>query len=140
MEKYVIEKYIKERCSEREIAKKEGISRGSVRYWLKKHNVKTISKTTEIDKGTFIKRLLINAPGKKRHSTHMKSLLFKFELKSNCCEKCGLNDEWQGKKIVLHLEHINGNHFDNRLENLKILCPNCHSQTETYSKRKVKSV
>jgi 5-methylcytosine-specific restriction endonuclease McrA len=48
------------------------------------------------------------------------------------CYKCGLK-EWQGHEIPLELEHINGDHCDNSLENLIILCPNCHAQTETYA-------
>jgi predicted HNH restriction endonuclease len=51
------------------------------------------------------------------------------------CEECGL-DEWQGKHLVLELEHINGDRKDNRKQNLKLLCPNCHSQTKTFRKRK----
>lgn len=51
-----------------------------------------------------------------------------------CCEDCGL-DEWNGKPIKLQVHHINGNHYDNRLENLQILCPNCHSQTDTYARK-----
>jgi 5-methylcytosine-specific restriction endonuclease McrA len=54
-----------------------------------------------------------------------------FEYK---CYRCGIRD-WMNEKISLHLEHKNGNHFDNRLENLTILCPNCHSQTPTYCGR-----
>ncbi len=46
---------------------------------------------------------------------------------------CGLQYEWLGKPIVLQLEHRNGIHNDNRVENLAFLCPNCHSQTETYA-------
>jgi len=49
------------------------------------------------------------------------------------CEQCGNNGLWNGKKLILQLEHKNGNSTDNRLENLCFLCPNCHSQTETYS-------
>lgn len=51
------------------------------------------------------------------------------------CSKCGNTGEWNGEPLVLELEHKNGNHSDHRIENLTFLCPNCHSQTPTYSGR-----
>jgi hypothetical protein len=50
------------------------------------------------------------------------------------CECCGIT-EWNGKAAPLELEHKDGNHSNNALENLLILCPNCHAQTETYRGR-----
>ncbi|HWF50270.1 MAG TPA: HNH endonuclease [Solirubrobacteraceae bacterium] len=50
------------------------------------------------------------------------------------CERCGLID-WQGDPLTLALHHINGERHDNRLENLMLLCPNCHSRTDTYAGR-----
>lgn len=50
------------------------------------------------------------------------------------CYVCGLT-EWNGKPITLQLDHINGAHLDHRIENLRLLCPNCHSQTETFAGR-----
>lgn len=50
------------------------------------------------------------------------------------CAICGIS-EWQGKFLVLHLDHKNGIHNDNRLTNLRLVCPNCHSQTDTYCNR-----
>ncbi len=48
-----------------------------------------------------------------------------------CCSQCGIK-EWRARRLEMHLDHVNGNRQDNRLENLRLLCPNCHSQTETY--------
>ena len=59
-------------------------------------------------------------------------------IKEYRCEKCGCDGTWQGEPITLELHHINGNHYDNRLENLQILCPICHSQTNKYKNRGVK--
>jgi len=56
-------------------------------------------------------------------------------LKQARCEECGLN-EWRRRSLPLELDHINGDRSDNRLENLRILCPNCHSQTETWCRAK----
>ena len=51
------------------------------------------------------------------------------------CSRCGL-DAWLGGPLSLCLHHINGNGRDNRLENLTLLCPNCHSQTENFAGRR----
>lgn len=64
--------------------------------------------------------------------SNQKSRIIDAGLLVNECAGCKLKDSWNGKKIVLHLDHINGDHFDHRIENLRFLCPNCHSQTETY--------
>jgi hypothetical protein len=61
----------------------------------------------------------------------IKARLFANGLKEKQCECCG-NDTWNGEPIPLELDHIDGDRTNNRLENLKIICPNCHAQTETY--------
>jgi hypothetical protein len=54
------------------------------------------------------------------------------------CAQCAIVDTWNGKPIILHLEHKNGIANDHRLSNLEFLCPNCHSQTESYAGRNTK--
>ena len=73
-------------------------------------------------------------------SAYLKDRLIKAGLKEYKCEICGNTGEWQGQPMTLELHHINGNHFDNRLENLQILCLPCHSQTDSYRKRKETSM
>lgn len=70
--------------------------------------------------------------------THIKAQdlrkkLVKEGYKEDKCEICGCPSEWQGKPLTLQVHHINGNSSDNRLENLQILCPNCHTQTDNYT-------
>lgn len=68
----------------------------------------------------------------------LKKRLIKSGIKKNECEECKLK-EWRGKSIEVELDHINGNSKDHRLENLKMLCPNCHSQTDTFRAKNIKS-
>jgi hypothetical protein len=57
--------------------------------------------------------------------------LFLKTMRGEQCEVCGIT-EYNKKPIVFQIDHINGNRFDNRFENLRVICPNCHSQTETW--------
>lgn len=74
-------------------------------------------------------------------SKHARNILRKTIIQENLipykCAICGIT-EWQGKTLSLELDHINGENNDNRLENLRFLCPNCHSQTTTYGSRNQK--
>lgn len=58
---------------------------------------------------------------------------------TNKCAACGAGDTWNNKPLTLQLDHINGVSTDHRLENLQLLCPNCHTQTETYGSKNIKS-
>ena len=74
----------------------------------------------------------------KENCKHQRIVLRRYIIKNDLipykCAICGCT-EWQGKTLSLELDHINGINNDNRLENLRFLCPNCHSQTSTYGSR-----
>lgn len=53
------------------------------------------------------------------------------EINGYSCSMCGIS-EWNNKKIVLECDHIDGNYKNNKKDNLRLICPNCHSQTDTY--------
>lgn len=70
----------------------------------------------------------------------IKKSLIKDGIKSDICECCDIGPVWNGKPITLELDHRNGNRMDNTLENLRIICPNCHSQTDTYKAKNSKTI
>lgn len=76
------------------------------------------------------------------HSTYarhaIKRRLFAEGLKERACELCGLGDVWQGRPMGLILDHVNGVRTDNRLENLRIVCPNCNATLDTHCGRRLK--
>ena len=65
----------------------------------------------------------------------LKKRLYIAGLKEKKCEICGITS-WNGKDIVFHLHHKDGNNKNNNFNNLQIVCPNCHSQTENYCRSK----
>ena len=71
--------------------------------------------------------------GHRGNAQTIKRRLIEVGLKEDICETCGLGPEWQGKKLVLQLDHVNGIATDWRIENLKVICPNCHTQTNTFA-------
>lgn len=121
--------YVKEKM----ILYKIDFSHFSGRSWSKdKINPNGLALTKE----QFLENYMTLYPKRRTNNTNLKRYIFKFGIKDKICEKCGLGDIWHGNKIVHQLDHKNGNKLDNRLENLELLCPNCHSQTSTYAGRK----
>lgn len=128
-----------------EILHNLGYSKNSGRIYKK---IKDLIDTNDIDISHFkintnigrynLNDILIeNSPYKNTNS--LKKRLIKENYIKNKCDKCGIGDKWNGLPLILQLDHINGKNRDNRLINLRLLCPNCHSQTTTFSGKNKKT-
>jgi len=72
--------------------------------------------------------------------TNLKRRLYKENLKQPKCELCGQDENWNGKHMSLILDHINGVWNDNRIENLRIVCPNCNATLDTHAGKNNKKI
>lgn len=70
-------------------------------------------------------------------SSKLYNILIKEGIKREKCEFCGISNIWNGKLLRMQLHHIDGNSKNNNLENIKVVCPNCHSQTTNYKNKKI---
>jgi Zn finger protein HypA/HybF involved in hydrogenase expression len=68
----------------------------------------------------------------------MRVRILKEKLLPYRCEVCGLEGSWQNRPLTLQIDHKNGDHSDNRLENLRFLCPNCHAQTDNFGGKNIR--
>lgn len=84
-------------------------------------------------KENFIK--ILQGDIKVQYSTSLRNHILNNNIFEYKCNKCGIKD-WNGKNITLEIEHKDGDNWNNKQNNLELLCPNCHSQTLTFRKRK----
>lgn len=81
--------------------------------------------------------LINNRNNRREKASVLRKALLKFGIKENCFE-CGTGTVWNNKPLTLQIDHRNGNSYDNRVENLRFLCPSCHSQTDTFGVKNIK--
>jgi hypothetical protein len=90
--------------------------------------------SAHIRKDEVVADLFTEANTKYRSNHYLKRIIREYNLLPWKCSCCSI-DSWQGKNIILELDHINGSAHNCKLENLRLLCPNCHSQTDTFRGR-----
>src|ERR1700735_3617820 len=89
--------------------------------------------------GTKIDSLVLRMENQPRTKGQVLRRALLREGTEDVCAKCGQGPMWNGKVLTLSPDHLNGKFWDNRKENLELLCPNCHSQTETFCGRNIKN-
>jgi hypothetical protein len=97
-------------------------------HYAKTHNGRTLNKDKSNDE-------IFNDSIKRKTSTIKKEYINRFLDGIPRCENCNIKN-WDNKPIVFQLHHKDGNHLNNNIENLVLLCPNCHSQTDNYANKK----
>lgn len=150
MDKKELEKLVKESYNITQICEKKYGNR----YCGNRQTIKRYIEEYNIDTSHFSYRAKQNGRTKKfikrelsdilidnstyYDTTKLKKRLYEEGLKKKKCEMCGQGEEWHGKKIVHILDHINGVNNDNRIENLRIVCPNCNSTLKTHGGKNIK--
>lgn len=133
-----LEKIIQKSKTLKEVLNYFGIKNNSTNYQILKErlsqdsiNQDHLHYDSQFKTDLFLNQILIENSTYNRGS--LKSRLIENDLLENKCNECGSPPTWNNKKLSLVIDHINGINNDNRLENLRILCPNCHSQTNTFA-------
>lgn len=133
-----LEEIVKESYSNREVARKLGYQQdgGGTMASLKKMYIELNLDTSHFKGQGWNKENYnydaFNVNTYKKNGKTLREPLV--NLRGAKCEKCGLT-EWLGNPINLEVHHLNGDRTDNRLENLQLLCPNCHSYTSTFARK-----
>jgi 5-methylcytosine-specific restriction endonuclease McrA len=139
---------VKESGSIRQVLQRLNLREAGGNYQCAKERIKKLDLDTSHfhgqlwSKGKKLPKLPIESylvEGKLTGSHKLKLRLLREGIKTHQCESCGIV-EWMGSPAPLELDHINGNRYDNRLENLRLLCPNCHAQTDTYRGKNKSSI
>ncbi|MGW7462777.1 HNH endonuclease [Streptomyces sp. NPDC054797] len=79
--------------------------------------------------------VLVKHEGARRTRTHLLRRALREVGVPECCHMCGTPAEWSGRPMTLEVDHVNGDWSDDRAENLRLLCPNCHAVTDTWCRR-----
>lgn len=139
---------VKESKTYSEVLRKMGLSPvGNNRYNLKEkikyENINDLHMLSNSGLGWSSGRSLVDkkdilkyfTPSSTMDRASIKKYILRFNLIPYVCKKCSCNPVWNNEKLILDLDHINGIRNDHTLENLRFLCPNCHSQEPTSNRR-----
>ena len=146
MDKYELEKVVKVSKTKTECLKKMGLRAAGGNYktitkYIEEYQIDTnhfdahqarIEKINQLNSEKKIPMKDILVSGSTYNRAQLKQRLYDENLKTRQCELCGQGEIWKGKKMSLIIDHINGIWNDNRIENLRIVCPNCNATLPTH--------
>ena len=146
MDKIKLEEIIKTSKTQTECLNKMGLRAAGGNYktlkkYIEKYSISTdhfkpdevrLEKLINLGIGREIEIENVLISGSTYNRVRLKERLYNLGLKNRCCEICGQGEEWVGKKMSLIIDHINGIWNDNRIENLRIVCPNCNATLDTH--------
>jgi hypothetical protein len=146
MDKIKLEEIVKNSKTQTECLLKLGLRAAggnfnTLKKYLKKYNINVdhfnpdevrIEKLSKLTKKSTIKLDDILIQESSYNRSRLKERLYESGIKVRNCELCGQGEEWMGKKMSLIIDHINGVWNDNRIENLRIVCPNCNATLPTH--------
>ena len=138
-----LEEIVKTSISQKEVLNKMGLRAAGSNYrTLKKyielyeldisHFIKNYDKMVDMTMSKKINISLVLVENSNYNRNHLKTRLYEEGLKERKCELCGQDENWMGRHMSLIIDHINGIHNDNRLDNLRIVCPNCNATLDTF--------
>ena len=99
--------------------------------WTDEHRLQSV----EVRREEVLKDMQTDSP-QYRSNHYLKKMIKQYELFPYCCSGCGIS-KWKDQDLVLELDHIDGDAANNKILNLRLLCPNCHSLTSTYKGRSI---
>jgi hypothetical protein len=159
MDKIKLEEIIKTSKTQTECLNKMGLRAAGGNYktlkkYIEKYSINTdhfkpdevrLEKLIKLGIGREIEIENVLISGSTYNRVRLKERLYNLGLKNRCCEICGQGEEWMGKKMSLIIDHINGIWNDNRIENLRIVCPNCNATLDTHcgknnKEKKIKNI
>lgn len=121
----------------------KGSNSKTLKKWINKHNIdishfdpyKGLMKKLS-DNNRIPLSEILDGQHPNYNTTRLKNRILKSGIKKNICEKCGIGDVWNNQPLILQLDHINGDNNDHNILNLMLICPNCHTQTITWGRKK----
>ena len=147
--KELLEKTVSESSSMVDLIRKLGVRysggiHGHLKEKIKSWNIdcshfsrKGVNKgKTPVNKLSWKEVLIRRVDGRREETKRLRNALIESGV-SYLCKECGQEPMWRGKPLVIQIDHIDGDGFNNLRENLRFLCPNCHTQTETFGAKNI---